>query len=369
MKTGRSIQELAAEIARRAEAKQDFVAPTTNVEMVPVRNGGSGVELVVKGLPQPYGINGVAHDQIGEHIEMPAKYYRKCLAEAPELLARNVNTWFKKHESVRMVRTLDGTARAFLSQKYRPLENENLAEAVLPVLLDMNLAIMSCEVTDTRLYIKAVDKKVERALAKTGARFGDGGHTIVRVTSPAITITNSEVGMGALAVLGGVYDDFCSNLGTFGERSLRKSHIGGKHELLDDELFAMLSDETRRKTDEALWAQVREVVKIAFDRAKFDALVDKIEGSQADKLDKDADVVKVVSLSSKRLGLNETEGKSVLKHLIEGGDLSRFGMFNAITRAAQDDAVTYDRATEIERIGPQLLDLDKSEWRKLAAAA
>jgi hypothetical protein len=369
MKTGRSIQELAAEIARRADAKKDVVVSTANLSMEsgPL-NDDRDVELVVGGQLH-LGVNSIAHQQIGEYVDIPTRYYRKMLSEDRALLAANVNTWFKKAPEPRMVRTLDGNARAFMSQRYRPLENENLAEAVLPCLLDMDLAIMSCEVTDTRLYIKAVDRKVERALAKTGARFGDGGHTIVRVTSPAITISNSEVGMGALSVQGGVYDSFCSNLGTFGERSLRKSHVGGKHELLDDELFAMLSDETRRKTDEALWAQVREVVKIAFDRAKFDALVDKIEGSQADKFDKDADVVKVVTLSSKRLGLNEAEGKSVLKHLIEGGDLSRFGMFNAITRAAQDDAVTYDRATELERIGPQILDLPKTEWRQLAAAA
>jgi hypothetical protein len=369
MKTGRSIQELAAEIARRADSKKDLVVNTANLSMEKGPFNDRDVELVVNGLDTHFGVNGVAHGQIGEHVEMPAKYYRKCLDEAPELLTNNINTWFKKHPAPRMVRTLDGNARALLSPAYRPLENENLAEAVLPCLLDMDLAIMSCEVTDTRLYIKAVDKKVERALANTGARFGDGGHTIVRVTSPAVTISNSEVGMGALSIHGGVYDSFCSNMGTFGERSLRKSHVGKRHELVDEELFAMLSDETRRKTDDALWAQVREVVKIAFDRAKFDALVDKIEGSQADKFDKDADVVKVVTLSSKRMGLNETEGKSVLKHLIEGGDLSRFGMFNAITRAAQDDAVTYDRATELERIGPQILDLPKSEWQQLAKAA
>ena len=58
--------------------------------------------------------------------------------------------------------------------------------------------------------------------------------------------------------------------------------------------YAMLSDETRRKTDEALWSQVRDVVKGAFDRARFDSLVDKIEGSQADKIE--GDVVKTVNL-------------------------------------------------------------------------
>lgn len=363
MKTGKTIVELAQEIARRASNKQDFVANTAKLETRVALS--TGVDLAVG--DRMFAISNVAHDQIATHTEIPQKYYDKMLGEAPDLLATNINRWFTKYPAPRMVRTLDGSARAFLSDRYRPLENEDLAESVLPVIGDLNLEIMSCEVTDRRLYIKAVDKSVCRELAKTGARFGDGGHTIVRVTSPAITISNSEVGMGALSVLGGVYDSFCSNLATFGERSMRKYHVGSKHELVDDQMYAMLSDETRQKTDVALWAQVRDVVKAAFDKARFDALVDKIEGSQADKLDKGADVVKVVNLASKRLGLNETEGKGVLAHLIEGGDLSRFGLYNAVTRLSQD-VDSYDRASELERVGAAVIDLPKAEWRELANA-
>lgn len=355
MKHGKTLTELAAEIERRANAKKDLIVSTKNLIM---GVGAQGPALLVGSGENTFAINGVAHDQIGSHTEIPAKYYDKMLADAPDLLATNVNRWFTKFPAARMVRTLDGTTRAFLSDKYRPLENEDLAEAVLPVLMDLGLDVMSSEITDRRLYIKCVDKSVSRELAKTGARFGDGGHTIVRVASPAITISNSEVGSGALSVLGGV--------ATFGERSMRKYHVGGKHELVDEQMFALLSDETRRKTDTALWAQVRDVVKAAFDRARFDALVDKVEGSQADKIE--GDVVKVVTLASKRFGLNETEGKSILNHLIEGAELSRFGLYNAVTRAAQD-AESYDRASDMERLGAQVIELPRAEWRELAQAA
>lgn len=361
MKTGKSLVELATEIQRLAENKRDYVANTFNMKM-------SAASLTVGDINNSYVINSVGHGQIAQFCDIPQKYYDKMRDVAPDLLATNVNCWFAKFPAVRMVRTLDNSVRAFLSDRYRPLENEDLAEAVLPVIGDMGLDIMSCQVTDTRLYIKAVDGKVNRELAKTGAHLGDGGHTIVRVTSPAITISNSEVGMGALSIQAGVYDRFCSNLATFSERSMRKYHVGGKHELVGEEMFAMLSDDTRAKTDVAVWAQVRDVVKGAFDRARFDALVDKIEGSQEDKLDKTADVVKVVNLASRKLGLNEAEGKSVLQHLIQGADLSRFGLYNAVTRASQD-VESYDRASELEKVGASVIELPKSEWRELAMAA
>lgn len=361
MKTGLSLQELAREIERRANAKADVVANTKNMRM---ESGAGGMHLQVGGKFD-YRVNNIAHEQIATHTEIPKRYYDKMLVEAPHLCADNVNEWFRKYPAERMVRTLDGVARAFPSNSYRPLENEDLAQAVLPPILDMDLDVMSSQITDRRLYIKAVDKRVTRELEAKGGRFGDGKHNIVRVLAPAITISNSEVGEGALSILGGVYDGFCSNLATFGERSLRKYHVGRKHELGED-TYALLSDESRRKSDVALWAAVGDIVRAAFDRARFDSLCDKIAETTEQPIE--GDPVKVVKLSARRFGFNEDQETSVLKHLIEGGSLTRFGLYNAVTRMAQD-VESYDDATAFERAGAQVIELPANEWRELAKAA
>jgi hypothetical protein len=362
MKTGKTLVELATEIERRANSKRDLVANTKNVDMVglipPVLSIAGGPGLMV---------NSIAHAQIADHTGIPKAYYDKMLAEAPELLSNNVNQWFRKYPAPRMVRTLDGTARAFLSDKYRTdMENEDLANALLPIIGELGLEVMSAEITDRRMYIKAVDPKVIRELAKTGARFGDGGHTIVRVASPAITISNSEVGHGAWGVRGGYYDQFCSNLAFFGERSMQQAHVGGKHTIAEGELYALLSDRSKRLDSAALYSKLVDVVRGVFDRVKFDTLIDKIEDTQTHKITGDVPVV--VDVTAKRFGLNDTERKSVLQHLIEGGDLSRFGMLNAITRMSAD-VESYDRATELERVGAQVIELPKDDWKVLAEAA
>lgn len=362
MKTGKTLTELAIEIERRANAKKDLVASTKSIEM----NGVNGVTMHV-GHEHEFQINSIAHDQIGAHTEIPSKYYDKMLKDEPVLLANNVNTWFQRFPAPRMIRTLDGVARGFLSDKFRTdMENEDLANALLPVIGDLGLAVSSCEITDRRMYIKAVDMKVIRELAKTGAKFGDGGHTIVRCASPAITISNSEVGHGAWSVRGGYYDSFCSNLAFFGERSMRQAHVGGKHTIAEGELYAMLSDKSKRLDSAALYSKLVDVVKGVFDRVLFDQLIDKVEASHDDKIT--GDIVKVVDVTAKKLNMNETEGKSVLRHLIEGGDLSRFGMMNAITRMSAD-IESYDRATELERTGAQVIELSKDDWKTLAEAA
>jgi len=362
MKSGLNIQQLAAEIQRRAEAKKDLVVSTKNIEMTV--DGADKVKLEVAGKEQ-FDVNRIAHGQLATYAEIPQKYYDRMLTDAPDLLAKNVNTWLHRNPEPRMLRTMEGTARAILSDRYRPLENEDLAQAVLPPILEMGLDVMSSQITDTRLYIKAVDPKVTRELEAIGGKFGDGKHNIVRCLAPAITISNSEVGMGALGVLGGVYDGFCSNLASFGERSARKYHVGAKHEIGGDDVYALLSDETRRITDKATWAQVGDVVRAAFDRAKFDALCNKIAKTKDEKIE--GDVVQVVKLAASRFGMNESDGASILKHLIEGADLSRFGLYNAITRASQD-MEDYDKATALERNGAQIIELPASEWRVIAEA-
>jgi hypothetical protein len=371
MKQGRTLQSLAAEIERRKETKKDYILPAKALQMTSGHPDREKAEVGFWIGDSRYGVNNIAHEQIAAYLKIPMAYYWRMLAEAPELLARNVNEWLAATDAkkdLRMARTMDGKLRALLSNGYRRFENEDFAEAVLPVIADLGLDIMSCEITDRRLYIKAVDPKVTREIKALGGAWGDGKHIIKRgCAAPAVTLSNSETGDGRLSVLGGIYQDWCTNLASFGARSLKKTHLGARHELIEGEgLYELLTDETKKKTDEALWLQVRDTVKATFDAVKFNELIDKVEGAQAEPID--GDPVKVVAAASKKFGASEGQQKSVLKHLIEGGSLSRFGLYNAFTRMAQD-VEDYDEATRFEQVGGRIIELPHTEWRALAKAA
>jgi hypothetical protein len=364
MKTGKSLSQLAAEIERQQETKRDLIANTKNIGL---QANGDGVVAVVGNTDNTFGINALAHDQIGVHTGIPAKYYDKMLAEAPDLLANNVNRWFEKYPAPRLVRTLDNKVRAFLSDQYRPLENADLAEAVLPILLEMKLEIMSCEITERRLYIKAVDERIKKDVP-SGRKIGDGSHVIFDTCSPALIISNSEVGSGSLSVESGIFTKVCTNLAAIAGQGMKRRHVGARNELTaGEEVRYLLTDQTKRATDKAIWLQVRDVVKGAFDEVRFTAHTNKLAGLAKDQIETD-DVVKVVELSSRQFGFTETEGKSVLKHLIAGGDLTRYGLFNAVTRTAQD-LDSYDRASEFEQMGGKIIELPKNDWQRLAKAA
>ena len=80
------------------------------------------------------------------------------------------------------------------------------------------------------------------------------------------------------------------------------------------------------------------------------------------------DSVKTVEVLANRYTLNDTERAGVLRHLIIEGDLSGYGLVNAVTHYSQD-VEDYDRATEFEALGGKLIELAPTEWKGLAHAA
>ena len=61
------------------------------------------------------------------------------------------------------------------------------------------------------------------------------------------------------------------------------------------------------------------------------------------------------------VSFTEEEGGGILRHFADGGDLSQYGLLNAVTRFSQD-VESYDRATELERIGGQVLELSPRDF-------
>jgi hypothetical protein len=353
---------MAIEIERQQAAKSDYIAPSAKMAVM-AEKGKAAMTLGGEHVAPVYGINQVAHSQLAEYLGVPKAYYDRMLVDAPELYAQNVNHWLQSSQDKRLVRTLDGNVRAVLSDRYRPLDYASMAEAVLPVLLEQNLFIASCEITERRMYIKAFDRRIEREIAVKGT---DPAHTFLKdVVFPSIVISNSEVGYGALSVAAGVYTGGCTNWAAFADSKMRKYHIGAK-QLESENVYALLSDKTKRLTDAAIWSQTQDVVRSAFDIASFEARVGQIQETAVQVIG--GDVVKVVNLTSERFGLSKSEGSSVLKHLIDGGDLSRYGLFNAVTRTAQD-VEDYDRATEIEQVGGRVIELPRNDWERIAMAA
>lgn len=361
MRIGKTLEDLAREITRQKDSKKDFIADTAVLKVVPHERNVS-MQLSGKG---EFEINELAHDQIGAHVKIPAQYYDRMRREAPELLANNIETWFKKYPAPRLLRMLDGKNRAFLSNGYRPLDNFDFANATLPVLAKRKLQVQSCEITEKRLYIKAVDEQLFRDVP-IGYKMGDGSHRIFDTCAPVVILSNSEVGWGRLVIDTGVYTRACTNMCLFSDGGMKRTHLGARHHITNavENIDHLLTERTKQKTDEALWLQVRDVISAAFDQGRLTQRLEKIAATAENKIKgKINDVMEVVA---EKYGLNEGESDNVLKFLVEGGSLTQYGLHAAVTRTAQE-ADSYDRATELEYMGGKIVELPRTEWEALAA--
>lgn len=367
MKTGKPLQELAAQIKREKFEKRDFLATTTKLEYAAIGDRGA-IRLNANGDSVEAYPTEHCLGQICSRVGIPKQYADRMRGQNLELLATNVNWWFKQNPKRQMLRTLvngQHTARAFLSDRYRPLDNYDLAEAVIPRLFAAGCEVKSSEITETRMYIQAVTPKMELDLNELRRKHGAHASTVnIKEIDPVqagVVISNSEVGAGSIRVEPMLYRLVCLN-GLITAQAIRKYHVGRRNsdfaEL--DAAAEYFSDATRQLDDKAFWAKVCDVVNGVFDTERFAGLADKFAQTGAVTLASPADAVEEVS---NRFQLNETETKGVLDHLIEGGDRSLFGLVNAVTRTASD-VENYDRAVEMERIGGEIIELPQNLWSK-----
>jgi Domain of unknown function (DUF932) len=345
MKEGKTISSVLTQIKRDQHDKRDFITPTDKLFF----EDSGNIRFAARNEWNEVTPTRHCLRQIAARSGIPALYADKMSGDNAPLLAQNVNWWWQHQPEKRMLRTLMNghmTARAFLSDRYRPMENADLAAVVLPKLEQLKCKVLSCEITETRFYIQAATPKLEAKLV------GD------RVQAGAV-ISNSEVGQGALSIEPLLFYLRCLN-GLVMPRVISRYHVGRQTDQMAEleQASEYYSDATREMDDRALWMKVNDVTDGLFDPARFQALVDKFEGAADQKL-KGTDAIEEIT---ERFKFNQTERDAVLNHFIEGGQANLFGLVNAVTRTATD-VESYDRSVELQRIGGMILELPKSVWQ------
>jgi Domain of unknown function (DUF932) len=346
MKTGRTILELAQELLDQQESKRDFHAQTKSLNMLP--SGQFRLETKDAEVIMP--ATGYAHGQMASKLSIPKVYYDRMLNNSPQLLADNVNHWLGGSDDTSLVRSLRGQMRAVLSDRYRIVDNHDILAMVLPELSEMGdgIKIASCQVTDSKMYLKVINTNIEAAIS-----VGDP-------VQAGFVLSNSEIGNGSVSIEPFIFRLICTNGMVMRDGRQRKNHVGRVKE--NNDLYAI---DTLQAIDEAFKLKLRDLVQNAISITTFQTAVEDMRGAKSELIT--GNPVKAVEVTAKAIGLNESESGLVLNHLIRSGDLSKFGMLNAVTRTAED-IESYDRASELERLGSSVLYLPTSTWREVATA-
>lgn len=351
MKSGLSLTEMATELERRANAKRDFVADTRQLTM-----SQTGLQL---DLPSASALQLTLGDtfrrQMGQHYKIPYEYAERVRANHPGLYAETFNTFLHQEPSRHMVRTLDGRGRAFLSDRFRPLDDYDLAEAVLPeILRQPEMRIESSQFTESRFYLKAVFPRIQ-----VDVKVGDP----VQI---GLAVSNSEVGAGALQVLPLVYRLVCKNGMISEDYGQRRYHVG-KRASAEESAYELYSNDTRKLDDATFFAKVRDTVRGVLTQDVLERLASKMREATEQRLE-GTNIQQVIEVTAERFGYGEATKGGILRHLIEGADLTRYGLMNAITRQSQDED-DYETATQLERDGARIIELPREDWKAIGEAA
>lgn len=381
MKTGKTLPDLEAELKRQCGRKRDFLAPA---RLLHVRSNGH-TDLAWS-QEHAYAVNDNAHGQIAQYVGIPQSFYEFLRARAETLRVpvslpptapipgdlEDPNQLRLAEETLlfdvvvnrllhgrggdtRLIRTLDGTARALLSSSFSTdLDNYDVYAASVQAILANGLCqedVVSSEITDTRLYLKVVSPRLKGDVA-----VGDS-------VQAGFILTNSEVGAGSLSIRQFVLRLVCQN-GAVVEDTYRARHVGRKLEA--DSSGVVFRSDTREAEARLRLLTMRDHIQATLDEHRFARLLQSMRGAAETKIEGKAEAV--VEVTARKFGLHEGEKEDVYRNLIQGGPLTLWGLSNAVTLTAQS-AATYDRATELETIGGRFLTLPASDVKEIVRVA
>jgi hypothetical protein len=333
-----SLTELAQEIERQEGSKSDLLVPDKLLKL-------SDNKIIVPDNGE-FTPTDHFHGQLAAKLQIPKPYYDR-IGEIPGLRDYNVNALLANSEEKRLVRTLDGRARAYLSDSFKPVDNVLLLSAFLPVLSDYgNDVTVKCNaLTDQRLYLQVVFNRIEGEVTK-----GD-------VVKLAVTLVNSEIGLSYAEILSSVWRLVCEN-GLVSESVFKKRHAGRRVGDLEDDYNIFRSDTIKAEL-ESYRLRIRDLLANAVTEQAFTSQIEKLRRAADDKIEA-SKVSQVIENVTRRYGIPQAHNEAILGNVIEEGNISRYGIVNGITALAK--SLEPDQAFEAEQTGGKIIELSPREW-------
>jgi hypothetical protein len=370
-----TLEKLLIRIKDTNARKQDFIAPTKELQFRTIElDDQPQSEIIIEGNggePTRFlKVNDLCFDQIAQKNGLDVRTARRLQSEYSREYDLLTNAIWQKENSKRMIRTYDdlnqgmnpsGTARAFLSDKFKTFDNSDLLESALPQLMDSDACwkIVNCAITQKKMYIRLKSEII------TGA-----GANVNDIMAHGIGLSNSETGAGSISAFGINWTLACLN-GMQTQNITRKSHITSAR---DGDTWNILTDETKQADNHSLKLQLRDIVSSYASRDTFDENLEKMRLASEDTINVEAseaveNLGKVLTLSKKETS-NVLDG--LLKTIGQAGyendkPVNRATFVNAVTRVGNNAKA--DDVDFWQKLGGQVLNMKKTDWNRVAMAS
>lgn len=349
-----TVVQLVNELNRQQTAKFDIVSDTRNMRAA-IEAGHIVLEIYnapgqAETFRQP--LTHWAHGQMAEKLEIPERYYRRMQDEGqPELLASNINTWMQKKPHKVTVRTLDRNVRAIVSDKFRTLENRDLAFLALDCFTKAGARVIRADMSDRHLFIKATTPRMQGEI-----RVGD-------IVQGGLLIRNSEVGASRLAIQPFINRLGCTNGMVFGDEVLSGAgfsqiHLGGRKA----QGVYQFSDQTLALENLAIFSKIRDVIRQTFEPGWFNATVAALKATTENKVPlPERAIGNVVDMA----GLPDSTRDAILRAYLGEPDPTQYGIVQAVTATAKVCPSPEDRVS-MEELGGRLVLMPAAAFKEMA---
>lgn len=310
-----------------------------------------------------------ASKQLLSRLDIPAKFAGRMLENGNGDLLRQLQTGLLDRNDGRfLVRTMDGSARAILSDSYRILDSSDLFFAAATKLQEAGAEIWDARLWDDGFEMFAASEHISGEVS-TDRTFDPGDGWASRwygesgdAHNAAVRIRNSETGDGGLGISLTVLRRVCANFCVWGD-ILTQVHHGKK---LEAGSGLILSDETRQLEGDVIWSKVKDAVGTAFNEEKFAELIAELNGATEDKIEHPKRAVENIL---GHFDISEERQESILEDLLGSGDRSRFGLIQSVTAQSH---VLFDsnpgEASRLERLGGTISAMTSEKFGELATA-
>ncbi len=261
-----------------------------------------------------------------------------------------------------LIRTLtngDGpVARAWLSDKFKPLDDDLVFQQVIPALRPH--ADRFKVLGGLRSYQKTTFKVVTREpvfdLEMGGKR---------RQFSLGFIIGNSEIGGGSLTFSAFFSDSYCDNGCIFSKHALADVNYRHTGARIETDFGEVLGDRVIEAQQQAIAGLIGEATTQSLEVRKYDRFADMIQQSATRKMGEaaPADVIREVG---KRVKLTDKEVENAITEF-HGDERTQFGVQAAITKAAQS-CKSADRKIALEQAGGEVLGIPVKQWDSICSA-
>lgn len=354
---GADLPTLLDRLSAQRQMRYDLVAPSDALDVD--RVDGTFRVWTPEGGVLPVALDRRAVGSLCSRTPITVNYWDQ-MAEcpSPELLARTVNWWtgrsgdhptspwlFRIFQS--QDPSLPSLLRCVLSDRYRPLENLDVMQAVasaVPPGADVS-ADLAAHRMRVRITVPTIGVDARHVLRDYRSPYtGRTGEDLPLMFS-GLDISNGETGGAAFTVAPRAVFQVCNNGMTQSVDVERAVHLGG----VLDEGTIQWSAETQEAQLRLLTSKTRDAVARFLSTEYLDEVLDRIAGA--------AQVpVGVTAARQVALGLfPEATTDSILDLFARSGDLTQLGLGQAVTAHAQrvDDI---DQAHDIESAFWKVID-------------